>query len=180
MLRGRPARLAACALAAVSCSIAAPAVASAATTYRGQATDPANDSKSTAAGLDIVQVRAQYKTDGSTVFTLVTRGKIDGAKHDAAFAVFLGTGQCSKVFMGGGGLLSQPTAGIVFPATSLTKIGKQRTATGEISKKGNTYQVRAKYSAFANRAPDCFSGALVNPKKGNAVIDQIAITRLTS
>jgi hypothetical protein len=179
MHRGRPARIAALLAGTATLIVAAPPLASAAVvTYRGQVTDPKNDAKSTAAGLDIVQVRAQYKTDGSVVFTLVTRGKIDGSKHDAVFGVFLGTGQCSKVFMGGGGELAQPATGAVFTATSLTKIGKQRAATGTL--KGTTYQVRAQYSAFAGKAPDCFSAALVNPKKNNAVIDEVALTAMTS
>ena len=178
MHRGRSARLAVVA-AGVLAFVAAPSLASAATvTYRGQVTDAAHDSKSTAAGLDIVQVRAQYKTDGSVVFTLVTRGKIDGAKHDAVFAVFLGTGTCSTVFMGGGGELAQPTTGAVFTATSITKIGKQRAATGTL--KGSTYQVRAKYAAFAGKTPGCFSAALVNPKKNNAVIDDVPLTAMSS
>ncbi|MEN0012818.1 MAG: hypothetical protein AAGC46_05610 [Solirubrobacteraceae bacterium] len=178
MLRGRPAHLAASLLGAAALVAAgAPAVSAATTTYRGTANDPAHDSTSTAAGLDITQVRAQYKTDGSVVFTLVTRGRIDGSRHDAAFAVFLGTGGCSKVFAGGGGLLSQPDAPVAFTATSQTKLGKQRPATGRLGT--TSFQVRATYAAFAGKAPDCFTGALVNPKKNNAVIDQVSITGMT-
>lgn len=177
MLRGRPAHVAASGLVAAALLVAVAPVASASTvTYRGSATDPKRDAKSSAAGLDITQVRAQYETDGSVVFTLVTRGRIDGSRHDAAFAVFMGTDRCTKVFAGGGGLLSQPDAAVAFTATSPTKLGKQRAATGKLG--SNTYTVRAKYAAFAGKAPDCFSGALVNPKKNNAVIDEITVTAM--